>query len=138
MRVLARFLPSDSRKMELSADAHALTVCHPVALVSVLHPTLIDTLKIPAMVLYYTLAWFCPCSVLVVPLAGALHYIGMVDFTWPLKRLSGKSLRKLFLATGMMKKVKHNWWQRGLLWILNDASHPTTDERIDAILSRME
>ena len=129
---------ADRRKMEMSADAHALTICHPIALVSVLSPALIDFFKLPVMALYYLLAWLSPWSMWVVPLAGALHCMGVVDFTWPLKRLSGKTLKTLFRATGVIKKEQYSWWQKGLLWILDDASHPSTDERIDAILSKME
>ena len=116
----------------------SLNVTHLLHQVLAPQTPLIDFLKLPVIALYYLLAWLSPWSMWVVPLAGALHCMGVVDFTWPLKRLSGKTLKKLFQATGVIKKEQYSWWHKGLLWILNDALHPSTDERIDAILSKME
>ena len=130
-----------SREAELVADAHAVKLCGPIPLISVLRPELIDIFTMSAQLFYNMFVVIL--SYVHVPtslLMFCVGWSGCLDFSWPLQLLNGSQLRRCFQATGLLKKNDKplHWFNKALNWILNESTHPAIDERIEAILSRMD
>ena len=129
------------RKAELVADAHAVKICGPIPLISVLRPELIAVFTTAAQVFYFAfVAIVAQINVSASLLIFCVGWSGWIDFSWPLQLMNGSQLRRCFHATGLLKKKDkpNNWLDKALNWLLNESTHPGIDERIEAILSRME
>ena len=140
-RLSSAKMSAKSRKAEFIADAHAVKLCGPIPVISVLRPELIGIFITTAQLFYYTTVAILsyvnvPASLLIF----CVGWSGWIDFSRPLQLMNGSQLRRCFQATGLLKKQDkpRSWLNTALDWLLNDSTHPGTDERIEAILSRME